>query len=118
MQKPNGSHANGLSNVPFDGYRAELHRGEAVLTSTQASEYRNMGTAAGMAPLIKALQASNEALIIEVKGLRADAERQSTVSVVSNAVVTQQAAETVVAGTIQSATNAAWSAVNSKAKPV
>ncbi|MFD2089931.1 hypothetical protein ACFSND_32960 [Brevibacillus brevis] len=31
----NGSHANGLSYVPFDGYRAELHKGERVLTAQQ-----------------------------------------------------------------------------------
>lgn len=31
----NGSHANGLPYVPFDGYRAELHKGERVLTAQQ-----------------------------------------------------------------------------------
>lgn len=36
----NGSHANGLSYVPFDGYIAELHKGEAVLTSLEADDYR------------------------------------------------------------------------------
>jgi hypothetical protein len=36
----NGSHANGLDSVPFDGYRANLHRGEKVLTSAEASDYR------------------------------------------------------------------------------
>lgn len=30
-----GSHAGGLAWVPFDGYRAELHRGERVLTAAQ-----------------------------------------------------------------------------------
>jgi tape measure domain-containing protein len=35
-----GSHAGGLSYVPFDGYRAQLHRGERVLT---AGESRAMG---------------------------------------------------------------------------
>jgi hypothetical protein len=30
-----GSHANGLEYVPFDGYRAELHRGERVQTASQ-----------------------------------------------------------------------------------
>ena len=35
----NGSHANGLSYVPFDGYIAELHRGERVLTSKEAKQY-------------------------------------------------------------------------------
>lgn len=45
-----GSHASGLDNVPFDGYRAELHKGERVLT---ANENR-----------------SNLELIAEVKELR------------------------------------------------
>lgn len=31
----NGSHANGLSYVPFNGYRAELHEGERVLTKSE-----------------------------------------------------------------------------------
>lgn len=35
----NGSHANGLSYVPFDGYIAELHRGERVLTAQENKEY-------------------------------------------------------------------------------
>lgn len=37
----NGSHANGLDYVPFDGYIAELHQGEAVLTSGEASFLRS-----------------------------------------------------------------------------
>lgn len=32
-----GSHASGLAFVPFDGYKAELHRGETVLNSSDAS---------------------------------------------------------------------------------
>lgn len=32
----NGSHAAGLSYVPFDGYIAELHQGERVLTAEEA----------------------------------------------------------------------------------
>jgi hypothetical protein len=34
--KTNGSHANGLDYVPFDGYRATLHQGERVQTAAQA----------------------------------------------------------------------------------
>lgn len=34
----NGSHANGLSYVPFDGYVAELHKGERVLTANENSK--------------------------------------------------------------------------------
>ena len=37
----NGSHAGGLSYVPFDGYIAELHKGERVLTASEARAYKN-----------------------------------------------------------------------------
>jgi len=40
-----GSHANGLPYVPYDGYIARLHRGERVLTSAENNTYnRNGGT--------------------------------------------------------------------------
>lgn len=35
-----GSHANGLDYVPFDGYRAELHKGEFVATAAEAPAVR------------------------------------------------------------------------------
>lgn len=34
----NGSHANGLDYVPFDGYIAELHEGEGILTKEENAE--------------------------------------------------------------------------------
>lgn len=34
-----GSHAGGLSYVPWDGYVAELHRGERVLTAAENKQY-------------------------------------------------------------------------------
>lgn len=37
-----GSHKNGLDTVPKDGYIAELHKNEAVLTSSQADQLRAM----------------------------------------------------------------------------
>lgn len=37
--KINGSHANGLANVPFNGYVAELHKGERVLTASENKNY-------------------------------------------------------------------------------
>lgn len=40
MGEADGSHANGLEYVPFDGYRAILHKGERVLTATEANIYR------------------------------------------------------------------------------
>lgn len=38
-----GSHADGLSEVPYDNYPAFLHKGEAVLTSQQAGAVRSDG---------------------------------------------------------------------------
>lgn len=35
----NGSHYNGLSSVPFDGYNARLHEGERVLTKKENEAY-------------------------------------------------------------------------------
>ena len=35
-----GMHRNGLDKVPFDGYKAILHSGEAVLTRDEAQKYR------------------------------------------------------------------------------
>ena len=44
----NGSHADGLDYVPYDGYIAELHRGEMILTRQQAENVRSgRGSAAG-----------------------------------------------------------------------
>ena len=40
-----GSHASGLRYVPFDGYLAELHRGETVLPAAEAEAYRSGKTA-------------------------------------------------------------------------
>lgn len=37
----NGSHAGGLAYVPFDGYIAELHKGERVLTANEARAYND-----------------------------------------------------------------------------
>ena len=36
-----GSHAGGLPYVPFDGYIAELHKGERVLTAREAKAYKD-----------------------------------------------------------------------------
>lgn len=36
-----GSHAGGLDYVPFNGYRAELHQGEGILTAAQNKAYRS-----------------------------------------------------------------------------
>lgn len=44
----NGRHANGLDYVPFNGYVAELHEGERVLTKQENREYNaGVGTSGG-----------------------------------------------------------------------
>lgn len=42
----NGSHASGLDYVPFDGYVAELHKGERVQTASEAQDWRSSLSAA------------------------------------------------------------------------
>lgn len=39
----NGSHADGLAYVPFNGYIAELHKGERVLTAAENQRYSSSG---------------------------------------------------------------------------
>ena len=43
----NGSHAGGLDYVPFDGYIAELHKGERVLTADEARGYNSRSNNSG-----------------------------------------------------------------------
>lgn len=40
VMAPRNSHASGLDRVPYNGYAANLHRDEAVLTKTEASDWR------------------------------------------------------------------------------
>ena len=40
-QNVNGSHADGLDYVPYDGYIAELHKGERVQTADEAQSWRS-----------------------------------------------------------------------------
>ncbi|MBM7607577.1 phage-related minor tail protein [Lysinibacillus composti] len=42
-----GSHANGLNYVPYDGYVAELHKGEMVIPARQSERLRQSGANIG-----------------------------------------------------------------------
>lgn len=46
--RADGSHAGGLGYVPFDGYLAELHKGEMVLTREDAAALRTFSAAAAI----------------------------------------------------------------------
>lgn len=52
-ESEDGSHASGAWNIPYDNYRAVLHRGERVLTASQAR--RGTGTAFDSAELNRAV---------------------------------------------------------------
>ena len=45
-KKIHGSHKTGLQRVPFDGYVAELHKDERVLTEKEAAEYSSFDSGA------------------------------------------------------------------------
>lgn len=47
VRSVSGSHANGLDYVPFNGYVAELHEGERVLTKQENKEYNKGKTSQG-----------------------------------------------------------------------
>lgn len=100
-----GSHANGLSNVPYDGYIAELHKGERVLTAAENAEYK-IGAYTGN---------NNEALLVEIKALRDEVrtlkeeQREQTSDLIAaNYDANEQNARVVVDGTKQAAEDAAY----------
>jgi len=81
-KKIHGSHKTGLQSVPFDGYVAELHKDERVLTAGEAKGYNQFSSDAIVSKLDE-LRAENAALrseLAEVKrvisGTAATAETQ------------------------------------------
>jgi TP901 family phage tail tape measure protein len=88
-----GSHAMGLSYVPFNGYRAELHEGEAVLTASENKQYQlgfgNKGSDSGLVEEVKALRQQLQTLTEEQRqqtqaliGANYDAQQSAACAVV------------------------------------
>jgi hypothetical protein len=78
-------------------------------------DYSTIGTSnmTALVDEIKALRASNEAMAVELKGLRADQQRQTGDLIQAGGASAERAAEIVVDGVRHAATDAAWTAGNS-----
>ena len=66
-----GSNAKGAWDIPFDNYRAILHRNEMVLTASQARQYREGnagGNNAAILDAVNSLKAALSGLSIQVGG--------------------------------------------------
>ena len=108
--KFDGSHAGGLANVPFDGYAAELHRGEVVVDAPAAAAMRRYfgGAPSQGGGNTDALVAEVKLLREEIKGLRGYQGKQTDGLIRATVESNVSAAKTVVAGVEKSATTSAW----------
>lgn len=111
--KVNGSHAGGLGYVPFDGYIAELHRGEEILTASQAEARRT--DKAAMASTGSFSSNEKSEMAAEIRELKAAVERLTTgqreaAEVIARAVhsSSQANADAIVAGTQEAAASSSW----------
>ena len=95
----NGSHFNGLDFVPFDGYRAELHKGERVITAQQV---KNDGA------ISKEIVLELRALRKEVETLRADQGKHTGALIQSNYDANDLASSKIVKSTEETTKKAAW----------
>lgn len=80
-----GSHANGLDRVPFDGYRAILHKDEAVLNAANASVWRSGGVMGDTSRL----EAKLDSLLTVMSQVVTNTGRNQTVVLDSGALVGQ-----------------------------
>ena len=63
-----GKHAKGAWDIPYDNYMASLHRGEMVLTATQARQYREVSNGMNGTMLAEALRGAVLDLAMELDG--------------------------------------------------
>lgn len=76
-------HAAGLPNVPWDGYIAELHRGERVMTAAENRQRREGSTAADMDAVADKIAA---AVVEAMRGVRIDMDGQQVGALVADEV--------------------------------
>lgn len=94
IDQVDGSHANGLAYVPHDGYVAELHEGERVLTAEENRAY-NMDYSQYGTSNTSALVDEIKALRQEVASLRADQREQTGALIASNYDASERNAEAI-----------------------
>lgn len=111
-----GSHAGGLANVPFDGYAAELHRGEVVVDAQAASAMRRYfgGSPSQGGGNTDALVAEIKRLNEKIDKFNADSNKNAGAQIASNFDANKQAAQAVVAGVEKSAKTSAWKKASEK----
>lgn len=99
MTPIDGSHRNGLDYVPFDGYIAELHKGEAVLTASENKAYQTMDYSQYGSGSSVALVEEIKMLREEVKNLREGQREQTGQLIAANYDANERNAQAVVEGT-------------------
>jgi hypothetical protein len=109
FMKVAGSHATGLTHVPYDEYPMVAHKGEAVIDAPAMSAMRRyFGGAPSMGGSSGADRAEIAGLRAEVAGLRADLVKHTGALIQQNHIATDRAAEKINAGAKRSATETTW----------
>jgi hypothetical protein len=70
IHTPDGSHAGGLSYVPFDGYQAVRHQGERVLTRQENLRYATPTQPVDWAPLLAEVRELKRAVFASSSSVR------------------------------------------------
>jgi tape measure domain-containing protein len=73
---PDGSHANGLDYVPYDGYQATLHKGEQVLTAAEVKQ-SSQSNVVDITPLLQEIQALRKDVQVSNKPVVSAVRRSS-----------------------------------------
>lgn len=99
------SHAGGLSMVPYDGYMAQLHKGERVLTAQENKSYQTMMSGASSQDMVTELKALRQ----EVSNLRSDQNKQTGDLINATYDSNAQNADVIVEGQKEACKDAAYS---------